>query len=128
MCLVVFVGVLLLLIPVFVISLISQKLGLIVGVPLILIPLFIVSFAWMFVPYIVVDRGLGPMRSLKESWRITKATGGGFFLLWLGVGRRHSARSHRAYRRPARRPFRYCMLALVHAYRFLQSAAGPAPA
>ncbi len=127
MFLVVFVGVLLLMIPVFVVSLISQKLGLIVGVPLILIPLFIVSFAWMFVPYLIVDRDLGPMRSLKESWRITEGNRWRLFLLWLAlIGVILLGAIALIVGLLVAIPV--CMLALVHAYRFLQSAAGPAPA
>jgi uncharacterized membrane protein len=98
-----------------------------VGLVLFLIPGIIASLGLSFAPYIVVDRGLGPVESLKESWRITKGNKWRIFLLGLallgvnllglialGVGLLVSV------------PI--TLLALVHAYRFLQVAAGPKPA
>jgi len=98
-----------------------------VGMLLFVIPGIIASLGLGFVPYLIVDRGMRPVESLKESWRITKGNKGPIFLLGLallgvnligvllvGVGVLASV------------PI--TMLAVVHAYRFLQAAAGPTPA
>jgi len=39
----------------------------------------------MFVPYLVIDRGLGPIESMKESWRVTKGNKWQLFLLFLAL-------------------------------------------
>jgi uncharacterized membrane protein len=39
----------------------------------------------MFVPYIVIDRGLGPIEAMKESWRVTKGHKWQLFLLFLAL-------------------------------------------
>ncbi len=98
-----------------------------VGLLLLVVPGIIASLGLAFTPYIVVDRGLGPVESLKESWRITNGNKWRILLfglallginiigvLLLGIGVLASA------------PI--SMLALVHAYRFLQTAGGPRPA
>ncbi len=98
-----------------------------VGLLLLVVPGIIASLGLGFTPYVVVDRGLGPVESLKESWRITNGNKWRILLfglallginiigvLLLGIGVLASA------------PI--SMLALVHAYRFLQTAAGPRPA
>lgn len=36
------------------------------------VPGLIIALGLMFVPYLVVERGLGPVEAIKESWRITK--------------------------------------------------------
>ena len=122
-----FVGTLLLMVPIFVVSLISQRLGLFVGVPLIVIPLVIVSLCLMFVPYLIVDRGLRPIRSLKESWRITDGNRWRIFLFWLAlIGLNLLGVIALVVGLFVTVPI--TLLALVHAYRFLQAAAGSAPA
>jgi uncharacterized membrane protein len=98
-----------------------------VGMLLVVIPGIIASLGLGFVPYLVVDRGMRPVESLKESWRITNGNKWRIFLLGLallgvnligvlllGIGVLASV------------PI--TMLAVVHAYRFLQAAAGSAPA
>jgi uncharacterized membrane protein len=97
------------------------------GFILLVIPGIIASLGLGFAPYIVIDRPLGPVESLKESWRITKGNKWRIFLfglallgvnilglLAIGIGVLVSV------------PI--TLLAVVHAYRFLQTAAGPAPA
>jgi uncharacterized membrane protein len=98
-----------------------------VGLLLLVIPGIIASLGLGFAQYLVVDRGMQPVESLKESWRITKGNKGRILLLGLallgvnilgvlalGIGMLVSA------------PI--TLLAVVHAYRFLQAAAGSAPA
>ena len=98
-----------------------------VGFLLLVIPGIIASLGLGFATYLVVDRGMQPVASLKESWRITKGNKGRILLLGLallgvnllgaialGIGVLVSA------------PI--TLLAVVHAYRFLQAAAGSAPA
>jgi uncharacterized membrane protein len=98
-----------------------------VGLLLLVIPGIIASLGLGFAQYLVVDRGMRPVESLKESWRITKGNKGRILLLGLallglnllgaialGIGVLVTA------------PL--TMLAVVHAYRFLQAAAGPTPA
>jgi uncharacterized membrane protein len=98
-----------------------------VGLLLLVIPGIIASLGLGFAQYLVVDRGMRPVESLKESWRITKGNKGRILLLGLallglnllgaialGIGVLVTA------------PL--TLLALVHAYRFLQAPAGSAPA
>ena len=54
----------------------------VVGLVLLVIPGLIAAFGFMFTKYLVVDRKLGPVEALKESWRITK----GHKLHLLGFG------------------------------------------
>lgn len=44
----------------------------VVGYVLLIIPGIIASFTFLFAPYLVIERGLGPVAALKESARITK--------------------------------------------------------
>ncbi|MBI5456712.1 DUF975 family protein [Candidatus Kaiserbacteria bacterium] len=44
----------------------------IVGLILLIVPGVILSFGFMFTSYLIVDKGLGPVAAMKESWRITK--------------------------------------------------------
>lgn len=98
-----------------------------VGLLLLVVPGIIASLGLSFAPYIAVDTALGPVDAVKESWRITKGNKWRIFLLGLAllginvlgiivvfVGLLVSV------------PI--TLLAVVHAYRFLQAAAGPAPA
>jgi uncharacterized membrane protein len=127
MALVFFAAVLLLAIPIGILWFISDKLAIIVGLPLALTASIILGLGLFFAPYLVVDRGMQPVASLKESWRITDGNKWRLFLLWLAllgvfilgmlalfVGLLVSV------------PI--TLLAVVHAYRYLQTAAGPAPA
>lgn len=50
-----------------------------------IIPGFILLVALLFVPYLVVERGLGPIEAIKESWRITKGHKWTLFLLFLAL-------------------------------------------
>ena len=43
-----------------------------VGFLLLVVPGVIAALGLGFVPYVVIDRGAGPIDALKESWRITK--------------------------------------------------------
>ena len=56
-----------------------------VGFLLLIVPGFIVSMGLAFVAYIVVDRGLGPIEAMKESWRVTKGHKWQLFLLFLAL-------------------------------------------
>jgi uncharacterized membrane protein len=49
------------------------------------VPGVILAVGLAFVPYLVVDRGLGPIEALKESWRITKGHKWQLFLLFLAL-------------------------------------------
>jgi uncharacterized membrane protein len=46
--------------------------ALFIGFICLIIPGIILAVGLAFVPYLVVERGLGPIESMKESWRITK--------------------------------------------------------
>lgn len=50
-----------------------------------IIPGIILSMGLAFVSYLVVDRGLGPIESMKESWRITKGHKWQLLLLFLAL-------------------------------------------
>ena len=50
-----------------------------------IIPGFIVSMGLAFVPYLVVDKNLGPIEAIKESWRVTKGHKMQLFLLFLAL-------------------------------------------
>jgi hypothetical protein len=69
----------------FLIAYILTVLAIAVGFLLLIIPGFIVAMGLAFVPYLVVDRGLGPIEAMKESWRITKGHKWRLFLLFLAL-------------------------------------------
>jgi len=49
------------------------------------VPGVILALGLAFVPYLVVERGLGPIEAMKESWRITKGYKGQVGLLILAL-------------------------------------------
>ncbi len=99
----------------------------IVGFLLLVIPGIIASLGLGFTPYIVVDRGLGPVESLKESWRITNGNKWRILLLGLAlIGINILGVIALIVGLLVSVPI--TLLAVVHAYRFLQAAAPPAPA
>jgi uncharacterized membrane protein len=127
MVLVFFVASLLLAIPVAVLWFISAKLAIFIGVPLVLIPIIILGLGLTFAPYLIVDRGMQPVGSLKESWRITDGNKWRIFLLGLallGI----NILGVLAIVIGVLVSVPITLLAVVHAYRFLQAAAGPTPA
>jgi uncharacterized membrane protein len=127
MALVFFVAALVLAIPVGVLWFISDRLAIFVGLPLILAASIILGLGLSFAPYLVVDRGMRPVGSLKESWRITDGNKWRLFLLGLallGV----NILGVLALLVGVLVSIPITLLAVVHAYRFLQAAAGPAPA
>ena len=56
-----------------------------IGFVLLIVPGIILSLGLAFVPYLVVERGLGPIESMKESWRITKGHKWQLALLFLAL-------------------------------------------
>ena len=50
-----------------------------------IVPGIILAVGLGFVPYLVVERGLGPINAIKESWRITKGHKWQLFLLFLAL-------------------------------------------
>ncbi|MES0403793.1 MAG: DUF975 family protein [Hyphomicrobium sp.] len=54
-----------------------------VGLLLLIVPGFIAALGLLFVPYVVIDRGAGPINALKESWRITNGNKWQLFLFGL---------------------------------------------
>jgi uncharacterized membrane protein len=63
-------------------------LAVIAGLILLIVPGIIVSVALTFTLYLVIDRGLGPVNAMKESWRLTKGKRWklfGFLLAILGI-------------------------------------------
>lgn len=61
--------------------------GLVVALGLIvfIVPGIILMMGLLFVPYLVVERGLGPIEAMQESWRITKGNKWRLFLLFLAL-------------------------------------------
>jgi uncharacterized membrane protein len=61
--------------------------GLIVflGIILLIVPGIIAALGLMFAPYLVIDKGLGPVNALKESWRITTGHKSQLFLFALAI-------------------------------------------
>lgn len=60
-------------------------LGVSLGFLLLVIPGVILSLGWMFTQLLLVDKNLGPVEAIKESWRITQGEKGGLFLWGLVV-------------------------------------------
>jgi hypothetical protein len=50
-----------------------------------IVPGVILAMGLMFVPYLVIDRGLGPIEAMKESWRVTKGHKWQLFFLFLAL-------------------------------------------
>jgi uncharacterized membrane protein len=57
--------------------------ALFIGFICLIVPGIILAVGLAFVPYLVVERGLGPIEAMKESWRITKGHKWNLFLLGL---------------------------------------------
>ncbi len=55
-------------------------LGVSLGLLLLIVPGVILSLGWMFTQLLIVDKDLGPLEAIKESWRITQGEKGGLFL------------------------------------------------
>jgi hypothetical protein len=60
-------------------------LGVSLGFLLLVVPGVILSLGWMFTQLLLVDKNLGPVDAIKESWRITQGEKGGLFLWALVV-------------------------------------------
>jgi uncharacterized membrane protein len=59
-----------------------------IGFICLIVPGIILAVGLAFVPYLVVERGLGPVEAMKESWRITKGHKWKLFqlgLVFLGI-------------------------------------------
>ncbi len=56
-----------------------------IGFVLLIVPGVILMLGWSFVRYLIVERGLGPINALKESWRITKGHKWQLFLFGLAL-------------------------------------------
>ena len=54
-----------------------------VGLLLLIVPGIIAALGLLFVLYVVIDRGAGPINALKESWRITNGNKWQLFLFGL---------------------------------------------
>jgi uncharacterized membrane protein len=105
----------------------AELLGMIivfVGFLLLIVPGVIAAIGLCFVAYLVVDRGAGPIEALKESWRVTKGHKWQLFLLGLAlIGLNLLGLLALVVGVLVTIPISW--LALTHAYRTLQSRAGP---
>jgi uncharacterized membrane protein len=98
----------------------------IVGFILLVIPGIIASLGLSFATYLVIDRGMQPVASIKESWRITKGNKWRIFLLGLALtGVNILGALALVVGLLVSVPI--TLLAVVHAYRYLLAQAGPAP-
>jgi uncharacterized membrane protein len=57
-----------------------------IGIGCLVVPGVILSLGWYFFVPAIVDKGLGPIEALKESWRITDGKKGDVLLLALAMG------------------------------------------
>lgn len=53
------------------------------GIIVLIIPGIIFAVKLQFVPYLIIDKGLGPIEALQKSWALTKDNGFNLFLLGL---------------------------------------------
>lgn len=91
------------------------------GLILLIIPGIIIGLALSFATYLVVDRGLGPVAAVKESWRLTSGNRWRLFLFVLlivlmNIGGLLLVVVGLLVTMPV------SMIASVHAYRFLEDA------
>jgi len=56
-----------------------------VGILLLVVPGVIAMLGLMFTSYLIVDRGMGPIEAIKESWRMTKGHKGKLLLFALAL-------------------------------------------
>jgi uncharacterized membrane protein len=99
----------------------------IAGFVLLVIPGIIASLGLAFATYLVIDRGMQPVASIKESWRITTGNKWRVFLLGLALtGVNIVGALALVVGLLVSVPV--TLLAVVHAYRFLLAKAGPTPA
>lgn len=56
----------------FILAEILALIAVVVGMVLLVVPGIIVAVGFFFVPYIIIDKKLGPIEALKDSWRLTK--------------------------------------------------------
>lgn len=103
---------------------IAVGIAVLIGFVLLIIPGFIVAAAFLFTPYIIMDKGVGPFEAMTESRRVTTGNRGRIILLMfsiailnilgflaLGVGLLVTV------------PI--SMLAVAHAYRVLEKSQSP---
>lgn len=55
------------------------------GLFALIVPGLIIMAGLAFVPFLVIERGLGPIEAIKESWRITSGHKGRILLLYLAL-------------------------------------------
>jgi uncharacterized membrane protein len=55
------------------------------GLILFIVPGIIVAVALMFAPYLVIDKGFGPVEAIKKSWGMSKGYRGQLFLFVLAI-------------------------------------------
>jgi len=67
------------------VALLIMYVAIAVGLVLLIVPGIIVAIRLMFTPYIVVDRRMGPIDALRESWEMTRGYGLDLFLLWVAL-------------------------------------------
>jgi hypothetical protein len=60
-------------------------LGVAAGLVLLIVPGVILSLGWFLATPLIVDRGLGPVEALRESWRLTTGHKGNIFVYQLLV-------------------------------------------
>ena len=59
--------------------------AILLGLILLIVPGIILGILFMFVGYLVIDRGVGPVDALKQSWALTKGSRWKLFLLSLAL-------------------------------------------
>ncbi len=61
-------------------------LGVLAGLLLLIVPGIVLAIRWSMFPYLIVDRGVGPVEAIKASWQMTRGSSWRLLLFLILIG------------------------------------------